>query len=240
MDIERIRSIFENRTPGVIGKHRFYSVLVPFVCCSEGFDEEDRNHSAGETDALHDGGDLSLLYEVRASGIMQPGEVCFPGGHVESGESEVDCAVRETCEELGVSEDSIKIFGKGDVIHGTGFTLSTVIGYIDLKRQKRKAEADDTGSAEGLLSGLTPDRREVSEVFTVPLSKILSTEPDHYEEKMAPVIDKSFPYDKVGIDKDYPWRTTEHDIPVYDIGGRIIWGLTARITERVAEILKNS
>ena len=64
MEIEDIKRIFSARTPGSIGKHRFYSVLVPFI--------------------IRDDGGLSILYEVRAAGIMQPGEVCFPGGHVEA------------------------------------------------------------------------------------------------------------------------------------------------------------
>ena len=85
---------------------------------------------------------------------------------------------------------------------------------------------------------LAPDPEEVSEVFTVPVEVLMDTEPQHYGEKMRPEIAPDFPYEKVGIGRDYPWRTSEHDIPVYDIDGRIIWGMTARITERVTEILK--
>ena len=201
MDIEDIRSIYGTRTPGVIGIHRSYSVLVPFVVSSE----------------------MSLLYEVRAEGVRQPGEVCFPGGHMEEGETPLECAVRETCEELGIEKESIEVIGQGDTLYGSNFTLYTFIGSID----------------SAALEKASPDPEEVSEVFLMPVEELMSVKPSHYGERLKPDIDPDFPYEKVGIDKDYPWRTAEYDIPVYDVGERIIWGLTARITENVIGSLRN-
>ena len=63
-----------------------YAILIPWV-------------ATGEGDAL--------LLEVRSQLVRQPGEVCFPGGRAEPGESAVEAAVRETCEELGISPDTI-------------------------------------------------------------------------------------------------------------------------------------
>ncbi len=201
MDIEDIRSIYGTRTPEVIGEHRSYSVLVPFVMS---------------------GGSLSLIYEVRSAGVRQPGEVCFPGGHMEDGEGPEECAVRETCEELGIKADGVEVISQGGMLYGSGFTLYTFIGSI-------RQEA---------LDSIEPDPAEVSEVFTVPLDVLMDAEPEHYGEKMKPDIDEDFPYEKVGIGRDYPWRTASYDIPVYDIEGRVIWGLTARITENVIQTLK--
>ena len=36
-----------------------------------------------------------VLFEVRAAGISQPGEVCFPGGRIEPGETPEEAALRE-------------------------------------------------------------------------------------------------------------------------------------------------
>ena len=42
-------------------------------------------------------GETHLLFEVRALHMRrQPGEVCFPGGQIEEGETPLEAAVRET------------------------------------------------------------------------------------------------------------------------------------------------
>ncbi|MBR3147067.1 MAG: CoA pyrophosphatase [Eubacterium sp.] len=202
MDISDIKEIYGTRTPGVIGRHRFYAVLVPFCLQSD---------------------TLSLLYEVRSGSVSQPGEICFPGGHMEEGETPEECAVRETCEELGIGRNAVEVIGQGDTLYGNGnFTLYTFIGKID----------------PGALNTAEPDDSEVGEIFFVPLDRLLEETPEHYGEKMRAEIDTHFPYDKVGIGRDYSWRTPSNDIPVYDIDGRVIWGLTGRITENVIETLK--
>ena len=43
-----------------------------------------------------------LLLEVRAAGISQAGDPCFPGGRIEAGETPAKAAVRELWEELGI------------------------------------------------------------------------------------------------------------------------------------------
>ena len=43
-----------------------------------------------------------VLFEVRAAGISQPGEVCFPGGRIEPGETPEEAALRECREELDI------------------------------------------------------------------------------------------------------------------------------------------
>ena len=40
-----------------------------------------------------------------------PGDVVFPGGRMEPGESAIDAAIREACEEVGLPEDSVEVIG---------------------------------------------------------------------------------------------------------------------------------
>ena len=45
---------------------------------------------------------IRLLIEVRARGISQAGDPCFPGGRIEPGETPKAAALRELREELGI------------------------------------------------------------------------------------------------------------------------------------------
>ncbi|GAM22588.1 hypothetical protein SAMD00019534_057630 [Acytostelium subglobosum LB1] len=43
-----------------------------------------------------------ILYGKKSERIRRRGEVCFPGGHIEKGETPKDAAERETLEEMGI------------------------------------------------------------------------------------------------------------------------------------------
>ena len=53
-----------------------------------------------------------LLVEVRASGIPQAGDPCFPGGGIEEGESPAQAASREMEEELGIVVPPARFLGQ--------------------------------------------------------------------------------------------------------------------------------
>ena len=179
--------------PGLMGARRRFAVLVPL---------------------LEDGGGLRLLFEVRSPKLKQPGEVCFPGGRAEAGESAEDCALRETFEELSIPPSEITLLGKPDfLVHQRGFLLQPVIGLV---------------SPAGLAS-LRPSPAEVTETFTVPAEFFRSTEPALYRYALAPQIPEDFPYETVGIAPDYSWGTGEVEVPVWQYEGHVIWGITARI-----------
>lgn len=46
---------------------------------------------------------------------------------------------------------------------------------------------------------------------------------------MTPQVPDSFPYEAVGIPRDYPWNTGRVEVPVWVRQNRVIWGMTARI-----------
>ena len=77
-------------------------------------------------------GELHLLYELRAAALRaQPGEVCFPGGGMEPGESALDCALREAREELGISPNDIEVLGGLDFIcHRSGLVLYPILAQV--------------------------------------------------------------------------------------------------------------
>ena len=156
--------------PGVIGGRKDCSVLIPLV---------------ERKDGLH------LLFERRSSQMKtQPGDVCFPGGRMEAGETAVECALRETEEEIGIPADRIRILGQFDSLYEvSSLTMNTVAGAIQ--------EED--------LQLLKLNPAEVDQVFTVPLRFFLETEPMIYDYDVVQKVEE-FPYEAAGIRSDYRWR----------------------------------
>lgn len=202
-NIEKIKNIYTGRESRPAGKHRFFSVLVPFV-------EKD--------------GELNLLFEVRSSTIgSDPGEICFPGGHMEKGETPVEAALRETEEETGIPVSEIEVIGQGDTLYGyANYTLYTTMGIISYEAYKKAVI----------------EKAEVEELFLVPLRRFEETEPEVYDQKIALQICDDFPYDKLGITKDYYWRQGPWAVPIYDVDNRLVWGLTARIVMQMMKVLE--
>ena len=95
--------------------------------------------------------------------VSQPGEICFPGGHVEKGETPRACALRETQEETGIPAEKIEFISQGDTLFGyANYSLFTHIGIVDFEDYKKvKLQAE-----------------EVDEVFLVPVSHLQQTVPE--------------------------------------------------------------
>ena len=201
MSLNTLKRILSIRTPAPMGATHRCAVLVPLV------EREDGVH---------------LLYEVRAAALrQQPREVCFPGGVMEPGESAVDCALRETQEELGIPTQSIRVLGALDFIcHRSGFALYPILAQVE-------AQA---------LADMTLNAAEVDEVFTIPLSALLEMTPEQYRYDLVPVLPKDFPYAALNITPDYPWRAGVESGPSYPWQGKAVWGLTGRITRHVLEL----
>ena len=173
---------------------------------------------------VEQGGRLHLLYEVRAKHMArQPGEVCFPGGELEQDESACQCALRETWEEVGIPAASIEIVNRLDTIYTySNFAMYCYLGILE----------------PSAMEALRLNRDEVEEVFLVPLEDLIRREPEIYRTEIVPRIPEDFPYQKVTGGKPYNWRKGSAPVPVYDVEGRIIWGLTARITKRFIDVIK--
>ena len=125
-----------------------------------------------------------------------------------------DCALRETEEELSIPRSEISLLGQGDFIcNQRGFLLRPLPGLV---------------SPAG-FAALRPSPAEVAEVFTVPLNYLRSTPPERYAYTLTPQVPDSFPYEAVGIPRDYPWNTGRVEVPVWVRQNRVIWGMTARI-----------
>ena len=202
--IDKMRENWQERTPEVVGRSnaRHSSVLVPLIEAN---------------------GRLEVLFEVRAATLhRQPGEVCFPGGACEEGESHVETAVRETSEELLIHESQIQILAPLDYLETPGgVTVWTYLGLIK--------EYSGTYSTD-----------EVDHVFSVPLDWFLEHEPERYQCTVHTVPNDDFPFHLVPGGRDYHWKKGRYDVYFYQYKGEIIWGMTAKILQAFIKLYKNT
>lgn len=204
LKISDIEDIFTGNEAGMEDFFNEFSVLLPVV-------ERD--------------GKLYVLYELRARHMdVQPGEICFPGGKIEAGESPKDCALRETKEEIGIPEEKIKVVSQLDMmVNYSNVAMYAFLGIVE----------------ESALDHLVLNPDEVEEVFLVPIEWLMENAPKIYWTNVVPHPPEDFPYDKVTGGEPYKWRHGKAPVPVYpEFGDKVIWGFTGRITKRFTDMIK--
>lgn len=198
---------------------------------AEGREKRSRAYPKGSSAVLipimiRDGA-YHVLYEIRAARLRtQPGEICFPGGRIEQGETPIEAAVREAEEELCISKDQIEIVGELEKAEGPGgIPLFAFIGVLH--------DYQETWSKD-----------EVDRVFTLPLDYILQHEPEIYKITLERTFPDDFPFEYVPGGKEYHWKNQKYNIPFYPgAAGQtdsdpVLWGATARVTFAFAQTLR--
>ncbi len=149
-------------------------------------------------------GDEEVFLLIRRAEEVEhhKGQVAFPGGAVEASDGDARAAaLREAGEEIGLLPDSVEILGEMDdeVAVVSNFVVTPVVAFLRT------------------VSALHVSRREVAEVFTVPLR--LLSDPTLYREEFR----------EQGGERVW--------VPYYQCGERLIWGVTARIIRRLLTML---
>ncbi|OFZ26615.1 MAG: hypothetical protein A2381_16615 [Bdellovibrionales bacterium RIFOXYB1_FULL_37_110] len=75
------------------------------------------------------------LIERTADGGIHSGQIALPGGKINPGENSIECALRETTEELGIDCSHLDILGplSATPITPSQFMVSPMVGYLDAK-----------------------------------------------------------------------------------------------------------
>lgn len=203
MNIELLREKVGNRTPRPMDVKGKFSVLIPLILV------DDKWH---------------ILYELRSKDLKaQPGEISFPGGKVEKGESFKEAAIRETVEELLVNREDIEILGELDfLVSYANFTIHCFLGRINKD-----------------IKEIYPSEDEVDHIFTVPIDYFMDNEPKVYELGLITENNDEFPYELIPKGKNYNFRAGRHTVLFYIYKEYVIWGYTARMTRQLIEILKD-
>jgi 8-oxo-dGTP pyrophosphatase MutT (NUDIX family) len=136
------------RPPGVaeLSRARPASVLLPIVARPGG---------------------LTVLLTLRASDLRaHSGQVAFPGGKIDTGETPLKAALREAREEIGLEERFVEPLGWLDpYFTGTGFRVAPLVALVEPS------------------FSLTVNKREVDEVFETPFAFLMDAANHRLEER---------------------------------------------------------
>lgn len=142
--------------------------------------------------------DPRVLLTVRSQDLpTHKGQISFPGGRLEPGETPVEAALREAWEEVGLGADDVEVLGEmDDTFTPIGFHVTPVLARL-------RPGLDLRGGAE------------VAEVLWPSLAELRAL-PEVTEERVTPSGERFTLY-------RYPWRG--HDI--WGMTARILHDLLA-------------
>ncbi|MDX9862991.1 MAG: CoA pyrophosphatase [Rhodospirillales bacterium] len=120
---------------------------------------------------------LTVLFTRRTDDLPEhAGQICFPGGRIESDDaSPEDAALRETEEEIGLSRHHVEVLGRlDDYATRSGFSITPVVGMVSPP------------------FALALQAREVAETFEVPLDFLLDSTNHQKHERILAGRDRHF------------------------------------------------
>lgn len=152
-----------------------------------------------------------VLLEVRSQHIAQPGEVSFPGGRVEDGESFKDAAIRETMEELLLDRSDIEYMGYSSMILSSSYRhIKAFYGRINKNIEEIKYN------------------EEVESIFCIDIDYLKENQPIMYSTPYKMDFPEDFPFEKIPNGRDYKFIMGSNEMYFYDTNP-VIWGLTAKL-----------
>jgi len=120
----------------------------------------------------HGGGATVLLTRRADTLTSHGGQIAFPGGRLDPGETAVAAALREAREEVGLDPTAVEVLGVSEAYETvTGFLVTPVVGWI------------------AAPPALTADAAEVADLFEVPwdfLMDLANHRRDHVEPEVGP------------------------------------------------------
>ena len=129
------------------------------------------------------------------------GQIAFPGGRLDPGETAVEAALREAFEEVALDPTRVEVLGVGDAYEtGTGFLVTPVVGWLTA------------------TPSTTPSPDEVAEVFEIPWDFLMDAT-NHSRDS----------YDREGQPRRWYWAMTHGQRYIWGVTAGIVRALRARL-----------
>ncbi len=158
--------------------------------------------------------DPKLILTVRSSDLpTHKGQISFPGGKLEAGETVQAGALREAYEEVSLEPSAAKVIGLlDDVWTPARFTATPVVALLEPEAQ------------------LERNPGEVAEILRVPIQDLRNLEPRRERRELP-----------AEFMAQIPQRSTRVEVLHYDWGNDAgitydIWGMTAHVIEHLLEL----
>jgi 8-oxo-dGTP pyrophosphatase MutT (NUDIX family) len=158
--------------------------------------------------------DPKLILTVRSSDLpTHKGQISFPGGKLEAGETVQAGALREAFEEVSLEPNAAKVIGLlDDVWTPARFTATPVVALLEPEAQ------------------LERNPGEVAEILRVPIHDLQNLEPRREQRQLPAEFMAQIPERSTRVTVlHYDW-TSDAGIS-YDI-----WGMTAHVIEHLLEL----
>lgn len=113
-----------------------------------------------------DGWHLLFIRRTKMPHDQHSGQVAFPGGRCDPADPDKEtAALRETCEEIGICSDDVRVLGKlRDLLTITNYQVTPVVGVIPWPYK------------------FVPQEEEVDRIFTIPLNWL--SNPENHKVRM--------------------------------------------------------
>jgi 8-oxo-dGTP pyrophosphatase MutT (NUDIX family) len=168
--------------------------------------------------------ELYILFEKRAQSLKrQPGEICFPGGGIESDDrNPMEAAIRETSEELGIDEEDIDVICPLDIVVSPFNAI--IYPYLAVINKPEK---------------IAHNNFEVEDIILIPMSFLNNHPPQVEYLKISLEPSEDYPFHLIPHGINYPFRASRYPQFFYKYEETVVWGLTALILTHFLELFNS-
>ena len=173
----------------------------------DAFMDRDFKHAAVLIPVIDRGDDAHVLLTQRTEHLSShKGQIAYPGGKIDAGETPEQAALREAWEEVGLTDDAVDLIGTfGDYYSGSGYRITPVAATVQPDYE------------------MELNANEVAAAFEVPLSFLMDRDNHQIESLTWKERERHF--------FAMPFVDESVSPPVE----RRIWGVTAGIIRMIQE-----